>query len=113
MPNVSSESFTGTRVGDGRVIVPPVGWHTLLGEQVSPAGHEPQLRVLPQPSGIVPHEPAGQVFGVQVCVTQTLLVQVALGAQLPQLSVLPQPSGIVPQFLPCAAHVVGVHPVPV
>jgi len=28
---------------------------------------------------------------------------------VPQLSVPPQPSGIDPQFLPCAAHVVGVH----
>ena len=84
----------------------------MLGEHVSPAGQEPQLSVFPQPSGIVPHEPEGHVFGVHVCVTQTLLVQVALAAHVPQLSVLPQPSGMVPQFLPCAAHVVGVHPVP-
>jgi hypothetical protein len=28
---------------------------------------------------------------------------------VPQLSVPPQPSGMDPQFLPCAAHVVGVH----
>jgi len=30
-------------------------------------------------------------------------------AHVPQLSVPPQPSEIEPQFLPCAAHVVGVH----
>src|SRR5438132_9214572 len=29
--------------------------------------------------------------------------------QLPQLSVPPHPSEMTPQFLPCAAHVVGVH----
>jgi hypothetical protein len=52
-------------------------------------------------------------LGVHVCVTQTLLVQVALTGQVPQLSVPPQPSGIVPQFLPCAEHVVGVQPPPV
>src|SRR5262249_15280338 len=31
-------------------------------------------------------------------------------AQVPQFSVLPQPSEIVSQFLPWAAHVVGVQP---
>src|SRR5262249_20372900 len=30
-------------------------------------------------------------------------------AQLPHVSVPPQPSAMLPQFLPCAAHDVGVH----
>ena len=113
MPKVSVASLTGLSVGAGRVMVPPLGWHVLLGAQVCPLGQVPQLSVPPQPSGIVPQELAGQVFGVHVCVTQTLLVQVALTGQVPQLSVPPQPSGIVPQFLPWAEHVVGVQPPPV
>ena len=113
MPKVSVANFTGGSVGAGRLIAPPPGWHVLLGEQVCPVGHEPQLSVPPQPSGIVPQLFVGQVFGIQVCATQTLFVQVALTAHVPQLSVPPQPSGIVPQFFPCAAHVVGVHPPPV
>jgi hypothetical protein len=92
------------------LIVPPLGWQVLLGEQVCPLGHDPQLSVPPQPSGIVPQLPVGQVFGVHVCGTQTLFMHVALTAQVPQLSVPPQPSGIAPQFFPCAAHVVGVQP---
>ena len=74
------------------------------------AVQDPQISVPPQPSEIVPQLPVGQVFGMQVCGTQTLFVHVALTAQVPQLSVPPQPSGIVPQFFPCAAHVVGVQP---
>jgi hypothetical protein len=113
IPKVSVASLTGASVGDGRVMVPPPGWHVLLGEQVCPLRHVPQLSVPPHPSEIVPHEFVGHVFGVHVCVTQTLLVQVALTAQVPQLSEPPQPSGMVPQFLPWAAHVVGVQPPPV
>jgi hypothetical protein len=93
--------------------VPPVGWHVLLGEHVSPVGHTPQLSVLPQPSGMVPQLFVGQVFGVHVCVMHTLFVQVAFTAHVPQLSVAPQPSGMLPQFFPCAAQVVGVQPPPV
>jgi hypothetical protein len=81
-------------------MVPPVGWHLLLGAHVSPLGQVPQFSVPPQPSGRLPHEFDGHVFGVQAFVTQTLPVHVWLTAQVPQLSVPPQPSGIVPQFLP-------------
>src|SRR5713101_2039408 len=38
--------------------------------------------------------------------------QVCGAVQVPQVSVPPQPLEIVPQFLPCAAHVVGVHVLP-
>jgi hypothetical protein len=112
IPNVSVASLTGASVGAGRLIPPPLGWQVLLGAHVCPLGHVPQLSVPPQPSGIVPQEFAGQVFGVHVCVTHTLFVQVALTGHVPQLSVLPQPSEIVPQFLACAEHVVGVQPPP-
>jgi hypothetical protein len=85
----------------------------LLGEQVSPLGHVPQLSVPPHPSGIVPQLFVGQVFGVHVCVTHTLFVHVALTAHVPQFSDPPHPSGMLPQFLPCAEQVVGVQPPPV
>jgi hypothetical protein len=113
MPKTSDESFTGASVGAGRTGVPPVGWQVLLGEQVSPLGHVPQLSVPPQPSGIVPQLFVGQVFGLHVCVTHTLFVHVALTGHVPQLSVPPHPSGMLPQFFPCAEHVVGVQPPPV
>jgi hypothetical protein len=90
------------------VIVPPPAWQELLGEQVCPLGHEPQLSVPPQPSGMLPQALAGQVWGMQVCGTQTLLVQVAFAAQVPQFNVPPQPSGTLPQLSPWTAHVVGV-----
>jgi hypothetical protein len=112
IPNLSVASFTGASVGPGSVMVPEEGWQTLLGEQVLPAPHVPQLSVPPQPSAIVPHELDGQVFGMHVWVTHTLFVHVALAPQVPHESVPPQPSGIVPQFFPCAEQVVGVQPVP-
>jgi hypothetical protein len=88
---------------------PLEGWQVLLGAHVSPVGHTPQLSVPPQPSGMLPHAFAGQVFGVHELVTQTLAVQVWLLLQVPQLSVPPHPSGMVPQFLPSAAQLVGAH----
>jgi hypothetical protein len=112
MPNVRVAILTGGSVGEGSVIAPIAGWHTLLGEQLSPEGHAPQLSVPPQPSAIVPHEFVGHLFGVHVCVTHTLFVQTAFTAQVPQDSVPPHPSAIEPQFLPWAAHVVGVQPLP-
>jgi hypothetical protein len=93
-------------------MLPVVGWQVLFGAQLSPAGHEPQLRVPPQPSAMVPQPLPGQVFGVHVWVTQTLFVHVALVAQVPQASLPPQPSAMLPQFLPCAAQVVGVQVLP-
>jgi hypothetical protein len=105
--------LTGASVGAGRTTVPPDGWHWLLGLHESPAGQLPQLSVPPQPSGMLPHELVGHVAGTHVCATQTLFVHVAFVAQVPQLSVPPQPSGMLPQFLPWAAHVVGVHVPPV
>jgi len=113
MPKTSAPSLTGASVVGGRVGVPPLGWQVLLGEHVWPLGQVPQLRVPPQPSGIVPQSFAGHVFGVHVCVMHTLFVHVALTAHEPQASVPPHPSGMLPQFLPCDAHVVGVHPPPV
>src|SRR5215510_9650338 len=83
--------------------------------QVWGAVQTPQVRVPPQPSGMVPQflPWAAQVVGVQGAgVPQTLATppppQVWGAVQTPQVSVPPQPSGMVPQFLPCAAHVVGV-----
>ncbi len=103
-------SFTGGSVGDGKTIVPLLGWQVLLGEQVSPLGQLPQLSVPPQPSGMLPQLLAAQVWGVQVLTTHTLLTQVSLVPQVPQLSVPPQPSGMLPQFLACAVQLVGVQP---
>src|SRR6516225_4734385 len=67
----------------------------------------PQLSVPPHPSAIEPQLLVGQVFGVHVCVTQTLFVHVAFTAHVPQLSVPPHPLGMLPQSLPCAEHVIG------
>src|SRR5215468_11714027 len=113
MPNVKFPSLTGASVGDGRVMGPPLGWQVLLGEHVWPLGQLPQLSVPPQPSGMLPQLLAEQTWGVQVLVTHTLLMQVALVAQVPQLSEPPQPSGMLPQFLACAVQLVGVQPPPV
>ena len=87
-------------VGWGSTMVPPVGWQVLLEAHVSPLGHTPQLSVPPQPSGMLPHEFVGHLFGVQVLVTQTLATHDWLTEHVPQLSVPPQPSGMLPQFLP-------------
>ena len=106
-------TLTGGSVGDGSTMFPELGWHVFAGEHVSPAGHEPQLSVPPQPSGMLPHEFVGQVLGVHVLVTHTLPVHVALVAHVPQLRVPPQPSGMLPQFFDWAAQVVGVHVPPV
>jgi hypothetical protein len=105
--------LTGGSVGAGKTGVPPLGWQVLLGAQASPVGQVPQLSVPPHPSGMEPQLLPGHVLGVQVWVTHTLFVHVALTAHVPQFSVLPQPSGRLPQFLPCAEHVVGVQPPPV
>ncbi|MDP9035283.1 MAG: hypothetical protein M3O50_10790, partial [Myxococcota bacterium] len=68
----------------------------LLGLHVVPGGHVPQLIVLPQPSGTVPHiAPIGQaVSGAQ---THTLLaLHVVPAGHVPQLTVPPQPFGADP-----------------
>ena len=48
--------------------------------------------------------------GLGVQLTHTLFVHVLGALHAPQLRLPPQPFEIVPQFLPCAAHVVGVQP---
>jgi hypothetical protein len=68
--------------------------------------HEPQFKLPPHPSGMVPQflPWAAQVVGWQM---QTLLPHIRPAPQAPQSSVLPQPSERVPQFFPWAAQVVG------
>src|SRR5215468_1216350 len=121
MPNVKFPSLTGASVGDGRVMGPPLGWQVLLGEHVWPLGQLPQLSVPPQPSGMLPQLLAEQTWGVQVLVTHTLLMQVALVWQVPlthdsptgqpQVMVPPQPSDTGPQAAPTPPEpqVLGTH----
>ena len=59
----------------------------------------PHVSLPPQPSSMLPHEPAGQTLGVQVL--QTFVMQYKPVAQapllVPHVSLPPQPSSIVPQ----------------
>jgi hypothetical protein len=81
--------------------------HCSISVQVSPEPHEPQARVPPQPSAIVPQcaPSAAQVVGWQHWFDE---VHSSPLEQEPQFSVPPQPSPVVPQCAPSAAQVVGV-----
>lgn len=85
---------------------PEAQTHTLLPPQAWFAPQLPQLRVPPQPSGIVPQvlPCAAQVVGWQ----QVLLERhTCPEGQAPHESDPPQPSDAVPQAAPTALHVAG------
>src|SRR2546426_459728 len=79
----------------------------------APPAQLPQLRVPPQPSGVVPQfiPRTPQFVGVQNSVPpqmlsmQTLLTHDCPLAQVPQLTVPPQSSETLPQLSPLFAHV--------
>jgi len=84
-------------------------WQKFLTHVADDDLHDPQLRVPPQPSLMVPQSFTEQeVLGVH---WQEPELQAPV-LQVPQNKVSPQPSVVAPQVMPWSAHVLGVQHCP-